>query len=196
MVVNLVTPADILDVVNSPFKEPKKIYYFGKLAYGTPYMYPRGFNQNIISIRKLKLASQEQMDKCPYKHLTKDYRFSNMPMIRRCKNWIIKSFNNYYWLSIGLPFAIKKVSLGWKWKYDDIRYEWSPSFQIYFFYWQFCIFWESPDISVSSCTYYEMYLNYKKKYHENIEEAKKNWGWIDGKTRLSTWRDNLIKHEQ
>ena len=187
----------LLKEIKGVFVPPKKNYYFGRVLHGAPYFYPINFNKTILSIRKLKLRNKEEFEKLSKeRYWSKEQnKFSNLPMVRRTKDWIVKIFNNYYFIAIGWPIVIKNTELGWKWKWDDIRHEYSPSFQIYFFKWQFCIFWNAPD--GKDTTYYEMILNYLKKYDRDIEKTRSNWGWVNYATKKSTWNDDyLIKNEK
>ena len=185
----------LLKEIKGVFKPPVKKHYLGKIRYGCPYFHPLYFNDSIISIRKLKLRTKEQYiayikDK-PWLKSKLDSKFSNLPMIRRSKDWVIKVFGDYYWVEIGWPIMIHWVQLGWKWKYDSIRFEWIPSFQIYVFKWQFCIFWKAPD--GNDDLYYEMILHYLKSANKDIKLAEDTWGWVDMKTKISTWnKDYLI----
>lgn len=180
--------------IKGVFKPPVKKYYIGKILYGTPYFDPRNFCRTIIYIRKLDLKPEEQRIEYAkkYPHLKdKDInKFSNLPMVRRNKEWIKKIFKHHYFIQIGYPISIKSVKLGWKWKYDSIRYEWQPSFQIYFFKWQFVILWNSPDND--NDRYYEQILHYLKKANKDIKEAEKTWGWVDIKTGKSTWNKDYL----
>lgn len=182
----------LIKEIRGIFKLPKINYYFGKLKYGTPYFYPTYFNEHIISIRRLKLRSKEDYQ---YKIKNKPWlkekeKFSNLPMIRRSKDWIIRIFKNWYWIQIGYPFKIHKSELGWKDKYETPRFEWSPSFQIFFFNWQFCIFWNAPD--GDNDKYYEMILWYLKYSNKDIIKAEKTWAWRDYNTKKSTWDKNYL----
>ena len=182
--------------IKGVFKPPVKKYYLGKVYFGTPYFYPWNFEKWILSFRKLKEKSSESRESyaARFPHLKNEIsnKFSNLPMVRRNKYYIFKLFGKLYlYLSIGFPIIMKKVQLGWKWKYDDVRYEWNPSFNIYFFNWQFCIFYKSPD--GDDDRYYEMILHYLKKSNKDIKLAEENWGWIDMQTDKSTWnKDYLI----
>ena len=51
----------------------------------------------------------------------------------KCKTF--KLFNREF--SYGWPIKVVNYDLGWKDKYGSPRFEWSPSFQIWFFNWQF-----------------------------------------------------------
>jgi hypothetical protein len=112
-------------------------------------------------------------------------------MVNRSKNWITKIFGNYYWIQIGYPIMFHQVHLGWKWKYEDVRFEWSPSIQLYFFKWQFVILWNAPD--GDNDLYYEMILHWLYKADKDIDKAKETWGWIDVQTKKSTWNDDYLE---
>lgn len=189
---------DIKKEIKGVFKLPKKRYYLGKLKYALPYMYPRGFSSTILSVRKLKLKTEEELQKynTQYPHFAQSkedrHKFSNLPMVRRCKDWVIKLFGNYYWIELGWPISIKNLELGYKWKYDFVRYEWNPSFQINFFNWQFCIFWEAPD--GHDDLYYEMIIWYLH-CDKDIIKAESEWGWADFNTKESTWNKKYLIHE-
>lgn len=148
--------------IKGVFKQPKKDYYFGRLTHGNPYFYPWNFNRQILTIRKER------------------------PKFLRCKYF--KLFG--YTISYGWPVYITWYGLGWKDKYDSPRFEWSPSFQIYFFNWQFCIFWNAPAGNTDS--YYEQilwFINYSKC---DIKIAEETWGWTDFETKESTWNKQYL----
>lgn len=181
------------EIKNSPFKMPIKKYYFGKLKYGTPYFFPINFEKSILSVRKLKLMPEkereEKIKKYPW---NKDnYKFSNIPMSRRTKDWIVKIFDNYYFISLGYPIKIHINDLGWKDKWNSPRFEWNPSFKICFFHWQFCIYYNSPD--GNNDKYYEMFLWWRYYCDKDIQKAEETWGWVDAHTKESTWNKNYLK---
>lgn len=155
---------EIKKEIKGVFKPPIKSYYIGKIVYGTPYFYPWNFNQTILTIRKER------------------------PKFLRCNYF--KLFG--YEISYGWPIMIANYGLGWKWKFDSIRFEWEPSFQIYFFKWQFCIHWVAPETKRYGDDYWEMILWYLKKCNKDIEQAEGTWGWVDYDTKLSTWNKNYL----
>ena len=175
------------------FVKPKKRYYLGLIKYGAPHFSPSNFIPTIFNIRQLKLRTdleaQEYADKYPYAQKLQS-KFKNLPLVRRNKEFIFKLFNKWFFLTIGFPFAIRKVRLGWKDKYETPRYEWSPMFHVYFFFWQFCIFWESPN--KDSDLYYEMLLWYKNYCSSDIDKARTTWPWKDADTKRSTWNEDFI----
>ena len=184
---------ELLKEIKGVFKPPVKEYYIGKWFYGTPYFYPWNFHETIISVRKLKLRTEEDRNNYieRYPHLKDDLRakFSNIPMVRRRKDWTIKLFRNYYFIQYGWPISIKWVQLGWKWKYESIRYEWFPMFQINFFKWQFVIKWRSPD--KDDDRYYEQILWWLKGSDKDLKKAEETWGWTDMKGN-STWNKDYL----
>lgn len=188
---------DLLREIRGTFVLPIKKYYIGKLIHGAPYFYPMNFNPNIIMIRKLKLKTEEELKKYyeTYSHLRhrEEHKFSNLPMVRRNKNWTFKLFSEWYHVQVGRPFSIYSNELGWKDKFNSPRFEWCPAFYIFFFKWQFCIWWVAPD--GDNDTYYEMILQYLYYQDKNIEKARAGWGWRDIITKKSTWKDEyIIRH--
>lgn len=181
---------ELLKEINGVFKPPIKKHYFGKIYYGTPYFYPRNFNRNILKIKKLHLTPQEELDKLPNDYVRKNKKFSNLPMVRRSKYWTPKIFNQHYYIEIGYPIAIKRIQLGWKDKYESPRFEWTPSFQVYFFKWQYCNFWNAPDGDDNR--YYEQILWYLIYSNKDIKKAEETWGWVNGKTKESTWKKEYL----
>jgi hypothetical protein len=177
--------------IKGVFKPLKKRYYIGRLWYGSPYFYPWNFNEKIISFRKLKLRPEKEWKHLP-PYQVKAKKFNNLPMVRRSKEWIFKLFGNYYWLQIGTPISIVKYGLGWKDKFESPRFEWNPSFQIYFFYWQFCIWWGSPYGVKADDLYFEMILWYSRYAGRDIKKAEETWGWADWYTKKSTWNDKFL----
>jgi hypothetical protein len=145
------------------FVHPKKIYYLGKLIYGTPYFYPWNFNSTILTVRK------------------------NRPKFLRCKYF--KLFG--YEISYGWPIYIYWHGLGWKDKFNSPRFEWNPSFYVFIFRWQFVIKWCAPD--GDNDKYFEMILWYHDYCNDNIVQAEKTWPWVaDIKNNKSTWNKNYL----
>jgi hypothetical protein len=150
----------IIKDIKGVFKLPIREYYLGKIAHGSPYFDPWNFNKTILTIRKER------------------------PKFLRCKHFKLFGYD----ISYGWPIKIVSYDLGWKDKFESPRFEWSPSFQIWFFKWQFCIWWVSP-VKDNNDAYWEQvlwYLNYSDK---DINKARNTWGWRDGTTKKSTWND-------
>lgn len=179
---------NIFKDIKGVFKQPKKRYYFGKIHYGCPYFYPIGFLKSVLLIRKLKLTPKEELDKMNNDYIRNAKKYSNIPMVRRNKYWIIKD----WYIEIGSPIRITWYDLGWKDKFESPRHEWNPSFQIYFFKWQFCIFWGSPIEPCDDDGYWQQILWYLYYSNKDIKKAKETWGWIDYDTKKSTWNDDYL----
>lgn len=198
---------DLIKDIKGVFLLPVKKYYIGKIKYHTPYFEPMGFHSSIISFRRLKRLSEERLEENRKRGYIPTIgvgwakeKYSNMPIVRRSKNFIVKIFGNEYYVRVGKPWAVVNNELGWKDKFNSPRYEWEPSFQVWFFKWQFCIHWIAPEIEGESSgypdLYFEMILWYLKYYKEygsdkpDITLAEKGWGWINGETKESTWNKN------
>lgn len=186
----------LLREIKGVFKPPKKYYYIGKLRHGAPYFYPIGFVSSIIYIRKLHLTAEVEKTllKYPETFIKEKEKFENLPMVRRSWNRIFNKFNDYWYVEIGYPIMVHKTELGWKDKYESPRYEWSPSFNIFFFKWQFCIWWNAPKGCTNNDTdrYYEQILWYVYYAHRDIVKAKETWPWSNYKTKVSTWDDKYL----
>lgn len=185
--------------IKGVFVQPVVKYYFGKVAYGTPYFYPKNYNGSIIRIRKLIKKSntliEEYNNRYPYLKNDKRSIYTNVPMVCKDVEFFVKLFGNTYYITLGYPIVIHKGQLGWKDKFDSPRFEWAPSFHIYFFGLQFCKFWVSPDLDNDN--YYEMILWYLKYSKKDIKKAEETWGWVNSNTKLSTWnKDYLLKNNK
>lgn len=186
--------SEICREIKGVFKKPRKVYYFGKIKSGTPYFNPRYFIPTIFYIRKLIHRSEQDVkeykERYPY---SKNYKYLNLPMVRRSYDKIVKLFGVDYYITWGWPFSVVKLHLGWKDKYDTPRFEWVPAFMIFFFKWQFCIHYVSPykDDHLTDI-YYEMIVWYLKYSDKDLGKAKESWPWICYKTSKSTWGDKYL----
>lgn len=183
-------PKHIIDIENSPFIKPSKSYYFGKIKYGTPYFIPMNFNPTILSFRKLKLTPQEDLDKLSNDWQRKAKKYSNIPQVRRKWDKIFQIFGYHFWIALGWPIKFEKTELGWKDKFNTPRYEWAPAFSLYFFYWQFYVYFDIKEKSGFTDKYWEMYLWWKYYSDEDLEKARKTWAWTSG--GKSTWDETYI----
>ena len=165
-----------LGVLNSPFVGLELKWYFGEIKHGTPYFLPRKW---------VKLSKKECTDK-----LNEKIEYFNS-LSKKCP-YTIDSFKN-----IEKPIPIKYfgfdyTSLGWKTKYGDIRFEWSPSISLVIFGKQLFIsiipkMGKTPeDASIRVDIYWEAYLTYKyrtdktKSKHERLEQTMKEYSCIWG----------------
>ncbi len=177
------------EIKKSPFKQPNKDIYLGKIRYGVPYFYPSGFNPNIITIKKLELTPKEDLDNMRNDFIRRAKRFKNQPKSKGGFEKTFKLFGNYYWINIGSPIKIKSTELGWKDKFNSPRFEFEPTFNIFFFFWQYRISYGVDNAD----KYWEMYLWWKYYSDEDIVKAEKNWQWFDSETKKSTWDKNMLK---
>lgn len=178
--------------IKGVFLKPKKSYYFGRVKFGTPYFFPRNYNGSVLVVRKLRLRSQTDFEELiknkPWLRNKENSKFVNLPLVRRCKYWILKIFDEYFYVSIGWPVCVKTIDLGWKDKFRSPRYEWSPQFHVFFFGLQFCMFWNSP--LGNNDDYYEQILWYLYYSDRDIKIAERSWPWTSkGKT---TWNKKYL----
>jgi hypothetical protein len=143
----------------SPFKRPKIKWYFGKVAIGTPYFYPRRWKK---PNRKMAMEyATRELEK--FKKLNKENpeRFS------------VPRYEDLYKDAFRFDFAVSKkigfdfVGLGWKtkWSDTDYRFEWSPIFSFVFFGLQIAIMVIPPE----QHHYWEAWL-----YYENNTDKTKS----------------------
>ena len=111
-----------LKVLNSPFRGLKLKWYFGEIKHGTPYFLPRKWVKcdKQDAIRAWVKISDERKKIYIDKWGNEDEYY----------DYYIRTFNK--------PVPIKKfgvnfTTLGWKTKFDDYRFEWSPSISIVIF---------------------------------------------------------------
>lgn len=189
----------IKEIKKSPLKNLKRLFYFGKIIYGTPYFDPVNFVSTILFIRKLKLRTESEIQRhlelYPY---DRNHRvtYLNFPFVTRSKYKIIKlTKKHHFYLQYGWPLSIGKIDLGWKDKYQTPRFEWHPMFYIFIFKWQFVIKYvpDLKDDDFKETLYWEMYLWYRNYSDCDIEKAKDTWGWKDMRTNQSTWDSRMLK---
>jgi len=147
----------------SPFKPLKLKFYIGRIAIGTPYFFPR---------RWVKLTKKEAIEKALEKNIPKGIVDEEM------REKIFKSSVESYmrWTKpipkiIGFDF----VGMGWKTKWDDYRFEWSPIWSFVFFKWQICITFVAPhsDHYWECWLYYDRETDKTKTPKERISDAKR-----------------------
>ena len=112
-----------LKILNSPFVLPEVSIYFGKIRMGTPYFLPR---------RWVKFNKQDCINSC----LEEKEVFAklNKPFYKTWKDY--KGARKAVYTKL---FNIQFITLGWKTKWDDYRFEWAPMLSIVFLYRQLVI---------------------------------------------------------
>ena len=82
-------------------------------------------------------------------------------------SWLKPSYELPLWLSC----YFFKLDMVWKWKYDDVRYEFPPQITIMLFNISFSIWWNKPKNSGGyHDLYWESILNYNYKYLDTIKD--------------------------
>ena len=170
-----------LGVLNSPFVGLELKWYFGEIKHGTPYFLPR------------------KWVKCNFEDATKAWHklgdYSKLAYSRKVGG-TNKWFNDYI-KNHTKPIPIKYfgfdyTSLGWKPKWNEYRFEWSPSISLVIFGKQLFIailpkMGKNPgDTTRRADIYWEAYLTYKyrtdksKSKQERLKQTMKlyscTWG--------------------
>lgn len=153
---------DFLRAYNSPFKPLKLKWYCGKIALGTPYFYPR----------KWVKGTPKLIHEAVLKHIDNREAFNKMNpnYARTIKPYdeIVEEKKKYLYAvpkKIGFDF----VSLGWKTKYDDYRFEWSPMISFVFFKWQIAVTFVAPHLD----HYWESWLYYTRETDKSTTIAER-----------------------
>lgn len=151
---------EFLGIINSPFKFPKIMFYFGDIKVGTPYFLPRKW---------VKLTREEA--------------------INEAKNIKSGTFTNYtfdelvdYFSKHSKPvrknFGFNWCTLGWKTKWDEYRYEYPAILSFVAFNKQAVICIKGID-GKYDLSYWEAWLYYKYRTKgtkvERLKETIKNY---------------------
>ena len=176
---------DFIRTYNSPFKPLKLKVYYGEVALGTPYFFPR----------KWVKGTPKLIDKAVLEFIEREESFNkrNPKYARK-----IKSYEEIYESKKGSSYAVPKkigfdfVGLGWKtkWTDTDYRFEWSPIWSFVFFKWQVAIQFIAPEID----HYWECWLFYTrhtdktKSTKERLEQARKGFPctWTNSRDGVKT----------
>lgn len=162
---------------NSPFKRPKLKWYFGKIAIGTPYFYPRRWIKATPKLA-MEAALREIEDTKRFNELNEKNGYQKK----------VKSLDELVADKMRYRFPVPKkigfdfVSLGFKtkWTSTDYRFEWSPLVSFVFFKWQIAVmvipeeqhhYWEA-------WLYYENDTDKTKSPKERIEQCKEEFPLI------------------
>ena len=131
-----------IKVFNSPFKRPNLKWYFGKIAIGTPYFFPRRWvkpsQQMLIDNAKQDIADRQRWNEANEKY---GNTYKVIPTIEE----LCEKKKNYKFpvpKKIGFDF----VGLGYKtkWSDTDYRFEWGPLISFVFFKWQIAVMLKVP----------------------------------------------------
>jgi len=137
-------------VLFSPFIPFKLKWYIGKTAVGVPYFLPR----------KWVKATHEMAHKAALEEIQRfeDWNKRNPNYVRN-----IRPYEDYYneklryRFPVPLKVGFSYCGLGWKTKWDDYRFEYSPTLSFVFFGYQIAItvFVPNPDAYWEAWLYYE-----------------------------------------
>ncbi len=148
----------------SPFKLFKLKFYFGKIAIGTPYFFPR----KAVKISKDDAMHEAFVEYAKFKEQGKNISFDDI-------------YHNKLNQKVFVPkkFGFDFVGLGWKSKWDsiDYRFEWQPLMSFVFYKWQFVIFIRAPhpDNYWTCWLYYERNTDKSKPIAKRIEQARREF---------------------
>lgn len=144
-----------LRVYNSPFKTPIIKVYWGPIAHGTPYFFPR---------KQVKISDKEA-----YNQAFEKYRYlrssGQTPSFFKLIEESRKSTK-----FVNRKFGFNFVELGYKtkWSDTDYRFEHGPAISFVFLRKQLFITWQVPDAEI----YWEAWLYYH--YHTDRSLSKKD----------------------
>ena len=170
-IVNFRYDWDYLRVLDSPFKGLRLKWYFGKIQHGTPYFLPRKWVKMTQADCEKSLA--DDIERC-------------LPKYVEDRTW-----EHYKKYKKPVPikyFGYNSCTLGWKPKWDEYSYEWSPCYSLVIFGKQLFVT-VLPDVG-DDClrwdVYWEAWLNYSRRTDktkskmERVQELKKvhscTWG--------------------
>lgn len=140
----------------SPFKPIKLKWYIGKVSVGTPYFLPRRWVNYTNEEAKVEAKKAFDNPKKIQKTLDEWYDY-----FIKCKKTVPKK--------IGFDF----VDLGWKTKYGDYRFEWSPVISFVFFKWQIALTFVAPhkEHYWEAWLYYEFNTDKTKSKKERVNQG-------------------------
>jgi hypothetical protein len=154
---------EYLKVLNSPFRIPKLKFYLGKIALGTPYFFPRRWVP--CTKQDATKSATERFDR-----LVKVRKRKNDKKLPTQKMWM-EFYNSSLKSRKPVPkkFGWDFVSLGYKYKWDEPRFEWSPMFSFVFWKYQFAITVSVPHTS----HYWESWIYYHNETDKNLSKKER-----------------------
>ena len=144
-----------LGVLNSPFKGLRLKWYFGEIKHGTPYFLPRKWVKMTEKDCKEALAKDlANAEKHGWSYTTD-------------RTW--EYYKNHTKPVQIKYFGFNSCSLGYKTKWDDYRFEWSPCYSLVIFGKQLfvCVLPKmkkvNDDFGIRQDCYWEAWLTYRYK---------------------------------
>lgn len=151
-----------LKVLNSPFKRPKLVWYFGKTTIGVPYFFPRKW---------VKYTHQDTVEAVE--------KVINDPKFVKKSYYEWYDYYKRYSKAVPLKVGFSYCDLGWKtkWSNTDYRHEWNPTLSFVFFGWQIAVrvIPEHNSFYWQAWLYYELSTDKTKSKKERIEECRKGF---------------------
>ena len=184
-----------LKVLNSPFKKLQLKWYFGEIKHGTPYFLPR------------KWVKCDLEDGLEAWNKLGEYSQNAYLRSQTQQEWI-KKYTKSYTKPIPIKyFGFDYTSLGWKTKYNDIRFEWSPSISLVIFGKQLFIvilpkMGKKPGDTIRRADiYWEAYLTYKyrtdksKSKRERLKQTMKLYSctWLSSEKIYFNYYPLILK---
>ena len=157
---------DYLKILNSPLKRPHFRIYFGKPAVGVPYNLPS---------KRVKLSKQER-EKLVKKMMLKPPKYwtldSSMSIRERAEKHSREAHN-----TVDKTFGLVVAPLGWKTKFNSIRFETDPVISLSLWKWQLAIIVESPKSELGKAivddVYWETWLYYDTRTDKNLSTEER-----------------------
>lgn len=171
----------------SPFKQPKVKFYFGEVKVGVPYFLPRKW---------VKLSKEEV-----YQMALEKYNNSYDKQLT-VEDWCHTYRNRLK--AVPVRFGFSFCGLGYKYKWEEIRFEWSPILSFVCFGKQFCLLFLASDKNCDSqywesWLYYYLHTNKKETIEERLKqcfkEAPCTWSRTgdDGEKIVTNYYEHILK---
>lgn len=182
-----------------PFKRPKLKWYFGKIAHGTPYFFPRRWvkptQQMLIDSAIQEIAERKRWNAA-------NEKYNNTPKTIPTIEELCEQKKNYNFAvpkKIGFDF----VPMRWKtkWEADDYRFETGPIWSFVFFKWQIALMFPVDEMShYWECWLYYTYSTDKtKSVDERLTQAREEFPCVwttsrgEGKKETVCYWDVILK---
>ena len=189
--IQIIKDFDWIRVYFSPFKAPKLKWYFGKTALGLPYFLPRKFVK--ATPKKATEEALQEMKRVKEHNLVE----GNYKQSVRTFSELYESYLHYSFAQ-PLKFGFSYNSLGWKTKFDEYRFEWSPRISFVCFGYQICLTFvaEHSDQFWESWLYFDRDTDKKDSWKDRIKQCRKQapctWSSYDGDEKITTDYYQLI----
>lgn len=103
-----------------------------------------------------------------------------------------KIFKPVYHLPYWMTFKYYSCKLQWKWKWDDVRFEFNPQMTLVMFGYCISIWLKAP--YKHDYDYWESMLTYLYKCNKNKDEASKSMGvWKSDEGERPAWNKEFLK---